>query len=460
MGLRPARDSPLEGAASIGNLARVPGARALRAIGGLAVVVVVTAAIHVPPIQDAVTHRPVDFAEQTGSWGYLLGAPLFGLWDSLSLLSLSQHYAVLAALLGLYVASMLHARRWAVSGWSRSAWLIREVGRATLALVLLFAFYAAGVLLPRPMTGLRLREDDRLAIDFHSHTSHSHDGWRLFSAARNRAWHEAGGFDVAYVTDHYTWAGVDEADRTNPKLAGERTALLSGAEIRIHRRPTNILGDRSRYLGALDADSVYMDPDALAAGYRDGGPAPTLLYTMPGGLQYVVPFTEERPSGMIGIEINDGSPRGLEQVRSERSEIIALADSMDLALLGAANLHGWGRTVASWSIMTVPGWRQMTPAEVGDAIEEVLHRDRRHAVQVLERRMPYHGGSPVLMVLTLPWLTLEHFRMLSPSERISWLLWLAVLAAIVVGRGGRGATSSVDRFGRSSTASGSTPWGG
>ncbi|MDH3271587.1 MAG: hypothetical protein OEN56_09660 [Gemmatimonadota bacterium] len=403
----------------------------------LSTLVVGTALFSVPPIQDAVTGLPVEFAEQTRPWSYLIGSPLFGVWDSLSLLTLSQHYAMLSTFVGLYIAWRMRA---AVAGRpaneathvvSFAGTAAREMGRAVLAIIALLAFYAAGMALPRPMTGIRLAEQDRLSIDFHSHTHYSHDGWSLFSAARNRAWHEAGGFDVAYVTDHYTWAGFDDADLENPARVGERTVLLSGAEIRIHQRPTNILGDRVRYLRALDTDSVYMSADSLEARYRRDGVPPTLLYTMPGRLQYVVPFTEEAPSGVIGIEINDGSPRGLEQVRSERSDIIALADSMDLALLGAANLHGWGRTVASWSIMTIPGWQSMTPIEMGDAIEEVLHRERRNAVQVLERRMPYHGGSPVLAVLTLPWLTLEHFRMLGLSERLVWLVWIGIAAAIV-----------------------------
>ncbi|MBT8489217.1 MAG: hypothetical protein HKN72_03280 [Gemmatimonadetes bacterium] len=389
----------------------------------------VTAAISLAPIQDAVSGGPVGFAEQTRPIAYLLGAPLFGIWDSLSLLSLSQHYAVLATLVALYLGSVSRARRWTVPGRSLRAWAVREAGRAGSALLLLVTFYAAGVVLPRPMTGIRLSEPDLVAIDFHSHTHYSHDGWSLFSAARNREWHEGGGFDVAYVTDHYTWAGVDEAARDNPQRVGERTVLISGAEIRIHRRPTNILGDRSRYLGALDADSVYMDPELLADEARRSGRPPTLLYTMPGGLEWVLPFTADLPSGMIGIEINDGSPRGLEQVRSQRREIIALADSMDLALIGAANLHGWGRTVASWSIMEIPGWQEMTPEGVGDAIEATLHRERRAAVQVLERRMPYHDGSPLLVVTSLPWLTMEHFRMLSLDERASWLLWIAVVVA-------------------------------
>ena len=394
------------------------------------VLVVVTALVAVSPLSDAVTGESVPFARPSQPPAYLFFAPLFGVWDTLSLLTLSQHYAVIVTLVALYVSLRLRAaagrrgdpspaRRGLVRGLSM------EAGYAVLALVGLLAFYAAGMLLPRPMTGIVLDDEDLLAIDFHSHTHRSHDGWGLFSAPRNRDWHEQGGFHAAYVTDHYTWRGFDEADVDNPVRSGERTVLLEGAEIRIHRRPTNILGGRARYLSALDADSVYMDPDAVER-MDPGGRPPTFLYTMPGGLQYLVPFTEETPSGMIGIEINDGSPRGLEQVRRERKEILALADSVDLALIGAANLHGWGRTVASWSVMRIPGWSGLTPLELGDAIEGELHRSRRNSVQVVERRMPYHQGAPLRVALTLPWITLEHFRMLSVAERLSWLLWLGV----------------------------------
>jgi hypothetical protein len=395
-----------------------------------AILVVLSALVAVPPLHDAVTGGPVLFAVHMQPLGYLVGAPLFGVWDTLSLLTLTQHYAVLVTLIALYVSRRVHVTRAArLRALSRPApWPRRaggEVLRGLLALIALLAFYAAAMVLPRPMTGIRLSDDDLLSIDFHSHTNHSHDGRSSFTAPRNRAWHEAGGFDAAYVTDHYTWEGFDESDVDNPEFAGERTAMLEGAEIRIHGRPTNALGSRDRYLFSLDADSIYMEPDSLRAAHARGERPPTLFYTMPGRLDQVVPYSDETPSGMIGIEINDGSPRGLEQVKAERVEIIALADSVDLALLGAANLHGWGRTVASWSVMRIPGWQEMRPAELNEAIDESLHANRRSAVMVVERRLPYHHGSSFKLAMTIPWLTWEHFRMLSWGERLSWLLWLA-----------------------------------
>lgn len=403
------------------------GSRGVRVSLAIAVLVVVSAAFAVDPLWDAVTAAPLPFAVQTLPLAYLVAAPLFGAWDTLSLLALSQHYAVLVTLMALYVAARLRAPR---GTRSRLRAVGFEVVRAGLSLVGLLAFYAVGLLVARPMTGIELSGPDLVAVDFHSHTNHSHDGRGSFSAARNRAWHESGGFDVAYVTDHSTWQGVDDATPDNPPRAGEGTVLLSGAEIRIHRQRTNVLGDRDRYLFALDSARIYMNPDSLAADYERGGRPPTLLFTMPGALSSLVPFTDETPSGVVGIELNDASPRGLEQVRFERQEIIALADSLDLALLAAADLHGWGSTVASWGVMSIAGWQGMTPEQLGDAIEESLHEERRDAVLVVERRMPYHDGSSVKLALTLPWVVWEHFRMLSWAERLSWLLWVAIVGAV------------------------------
>jgi hypothetical protein len=402
----------------------------------LALLIVLSASFGTTTLVDAVSGLPADTAEPTRPLAFLIGAPLFGVWDSLSLLTASQHYAVVLTLVAAYIVIRLIrlVRRVPLRAPGAGRGLVAratgETARALAALGVLLAFYAAGLLVPRPMVGIELADPELMSVDFHSHTMYSHDGWGLFTARRNRAWHEGGGFNVGYVTDHYTWRGVDAATVDNPERVGERTALLSGAEIRIHQRPTNILGDRWRYLFALDSDSIYMEPDSLRArGDVDGKP-PTLLYTMPGQLQYVVPFSDTDRSGVIGIEINDGSPRGLEQVRRDRREILALADSADLAVVAAANLHGWGRTVAAWSVMRIPGWQEMTPEEVGDAIEAKLHAERRASVDVVERRMPYHGESGVLLALTLPRLGWEHFRMLSLGERLSWLLWLGLVGGL------------------------------
>ena len=360
--------------------------RSFRGPLAVAAVVALSTLVAVPALRDATTHQTFPPATLHHPPGYLIGAPLFGLWDTLSLLTVTQHYAVLATLIVLYAACRLVAAR------ATRPHLAREALFAVAALAALLAFYAAAALIPRPMAAIRLASPDLVAVDFHSHTNHSHDGWSLFTAARNRAWHEAGGFDAAYITDHYIWAGVDEALPANPARAGDRTVLLSGMEVRLRDRHTNI----------------------------------------PGPLDQIVPLGPGTPAGVIGVELSDGAPRGLEQVREQRGEILALADAMDLAVVAGTNHHGWGRTVAAWSVMRLPGWRDMSPDRLGSAIEGALHRERRRAVTVIERRVPYHDGSAVKLAATVPLLLWSHFRTLNPWQRVSWLAWSAIWAAVRV----------------------------
>ena len=415
-----------------------------RSGGPLAVacLVVLSAPFAVAPLRDAVTLGPYPDASLHQPFGYLLGAPVFGVWDTLSLLAVSQHYAVLATLVLVYAA-------WRIVAWRRPhpprplpLRLALELLRAFGALAALLAFYAAAALLPRPMTGIRLAPADLLAVDFHSHTNHSHDGWALFTAARHRAWHEAGGFDAAYITDHYTWAALDEALPANPARAGDRTVVLSGMEVRLRNRHTNLLGDRSRYVFALDSTGYHLSPDAIAAAQGGGAPPPTMIYALPGRLDVIVPFARGggvgaggegaagSPAGVVGVELIDGAPRGLEQGRSRRAEILALADSMDLALVAGTNHHGWGSTVPGWSVMRIPEWRAMSPDALGAAIEGRLHDERRRAVAVVERRVPYHDGSAIGVAAHVPLLAWGHFRALTVAERLSWLAWAALWMAV------------------------------
>lgn len=407
----------------------------------LLALVALGALVATPPLHDATTGATVPSAHLHQPLGYLLLAPLFGIWDTLSLLTVSQHYAVLATLILIYLFRRVHtvrtgrrelaadpatAEEAAHPGFSVML-AVLELGGALFFLIALLAFYAAAVFLPRPMVALRLDDPDLLAVDFHSHTNHSHDGWSRFTVARSRAWHEAGGFGAAYITDHYTWAGVDEAAPANPPRAGERTVMLSGMEVRLRNRHVNLLGDRDRYVFALDSTGHHLVPDSIAAARERGAAPVTMLYTIPGPIVQIVPLAPGSPAGVVAVELSDGAPRGLEQVKAERAEILAIADSMDLAVVAGSNMHGWGRTVAAWSVMRVPGWRVMSPDELGGAIEEVLHRDRRGAVVVAERRMPYHDGTWVGVAVTVPWLLWEHFRMLTVAERGSWIAWIGIL---------------------------------
>ncbi len=67
-------------------------------------------------------------------------------------------------------------------------------GTKGLTLVLFLVFLGWAALIPRPMARLVSSDRSDLLIDFHSHTSYSHDGRKSFTPAANRRWHERQGF--------------------------------------------------------------------------------------------------------------------------------------------------------------------------------------------------------------------------------------------------------------------------
>ncbi|MBX6332152.1 MAG: hypothetical protein IRY91_09940 [Gemmatimonadaceae bacterium] len=392
--------------------------------GGVTLLVVLGWLAALPPLIDGETRRAAAGAQLHHGVGYLLASPICDVMDALTLLSVRQTIALILSLIVLYVIARLVLRR-------RPSGVARELGLAAVALVGLIAFYAAGVFVPRPMAALVVADSDAVSIDFHSHTSYSHDARRGFGVAENLAWHRAAGFGVTYITDHKSFAGAAEGMLTNPARAGEGLVVLSGIEFVADHDHLNALGATARdtaWLRTATHDSGVPDPN---------GVEPVLLQTIPENLNRVpVPDAAGR-HGVLAIELADGAPRGIDQAQRDRARILRIADSLDLAVVAASNNHGWGRTAVAWSVMRLPGWRALTPDALGRAIQDRIRTARRHAVQVIERRSPDPGRSRLALAATLPAVTWNLFRTLSPAQRLSWLAWAWGIAALVAARTSR-----------------------
>lgn len=361
-------------------------------------------------------------AELRVGWGYVLMAPAANVLDTLSVLTLGQHWAVLATLVLIYVAWRLLRRR------DRLGWLRRvgvELGVALLSLAGLVAFYAYGMLGPRPMAAVAPSDPEVLVLDVHSHTDHSHDGRGGFGAEDNRAWHAGAGFDAVYVSDHRTWGGWLDAVPANPERAGQGTVLLPALEIKWATKYASALGEPFRYRSSVEGNDLI--PDSMYAMLERGGPRPTLVLTIPEQLDDVPPATEDS-IGFVAIEVSDASPRGLRQSRRDRALILRMVDSLDLAPVAATNNHGWGRTAAAWTLMRLPGWREMTPDRLGAAIEDAFHEQRQQAARVVERRSPWFGESPAALLPTVPAIAWQMFGGMGARERVAWLVWAWLLA--------------------------------
>ncbi len=321
-------------------------------------------------------------------------SPVASTLEGLSLLPSRDHLAI--ALSIVIVAAVWGALPASSSGAMRWPGRAQRVLRFALGGAFAFAtVYLAGALAPWPMAQLRLDDPDELAVDFHSHTLESHDGRWDFTLERNRAWHRDGGFDVAYVTDHADSAAV----RTLEGVDHEGPVLLGGAEF-----CTN--GAHVVRLGRAD------DPTAV------------LLLTTP----FPAPSLERlRVAGTVvsGVEVADASPRGLQWMMDPPPQLARAAAMPALVPVASSNLHGWGRTVAAWSVLRLPGWRSNSPEQLDARIRDLLRSGNRGAARVILRNSQrLAAGGAASTALALPRLAWSVLRSLDNEEVGVWLAWL------------------------------------
>jgi len=413
----------------------VPSRRATRAAASVITLLVLLSWIAAAsPVRDALTLASLPGVRLMRPFWYVVLAPACTVLDALTLLSVRQNLAVILSLALIYVlwriVRWFAGRRLARRSALRSA--LRELRLALRALGVLVAVYGIGIVAPRPMAALRVSDPDAVIVDVHSHTNYSHDGRADFSPRVNRAWHRAAGFDVAYITDHRSFDGATEAMALNPRVAGDSIVMLSGLEFVMHNSHLVALG-----LTAPDERWLYVDRQKTHPNWPPlVRPPPVLIQTIPENLDNLPPPDSSGTHGVLGIELSDGAPRGIEQAQRDRARILHLSDSLHLALVAASNNHGWGRTAVAWSVLRIPGWRALTPDSLDDAIQRRIRTARRQAVQVIERRSPSADRSRVALSATLPAVAWNLFVTLSPVERVSWIVWAWIVAALIV-RAGR-----------------------
>jgi hypothetical protein len=394
----------------------------------LTLLVLISSAFAVPAVRDAVTLREPIEAHLALSDGYLMLAPVSAVLDHLTLLTIPQHIALVLWAIALFAVWRVFVGGRA-SRAGRATGLGREVVAAVLLLVCIVVVYAAAAVLPRPMAQLQTTDLTVVPIDFHTHTLYSHDGRPGWTPSDVRAWHEAAGFGAAYVTDHRTLDGAREGIASNASQAGQGVLLLQGLEAVDHGEHVNILGAGNHFTGITTPDLRDVDDQALSLASLIPNAEPVLIETLPGDLSHMVAAHGPGTAGVRAIELIDGSPRGLTQSRRDRSAIVHLADSLDLALVMGSDNHGWGRATPGWTMMRLIDWRSLGTDSLSKRIERVMRIGGRGSTKVFERRVADGGNmlSVVFSGITIPW---RMFTTLSPEERVAWLIWIWVIACL------------------------------
>lgn len=378
----------------------------------ITMLVLATVAFAQSPLRDAVTHGDVTGMRLAISREFAMVAPFCAVLDMQSLFTVPQHIAVLVTLLIGFVV-------WRVLAFARSTtypvWR-QELGSLVIVLLVPIGLLLINVLMPRPMARLVVDDASLVSVDVHAHTASSHDARPDWTQARVRDWHEKSGFHVAYITDHKRFGGAIDAVATNPQRAGDGVVLLSGLEMRSRGQHVNVLSMTQA------ETSFVVHGDHLVQGIRlADGRAPLIVQTIPfnfagfsGPGQDTLPVTR-------AIELNDGAPRGLTTGLKRHAEILRLADSLNLALVAGSDNHGWGNTASGWTLVRVPGWRDMSPAALAVALETEMGRGRA-ATQVVERRTPVLLSIPQV-AMTVPIALISAARGLTMPERVSWIAW-------------------------------------
>lgn len=375
---------------------------------------VITAVFSLPPLVDVANpDAPVSASLRT-PLAYDVVAPFSNILDALTILSLAQYAATFAFGAGIFIAFWTY-------GATRSRAGIRAGKFARAALGFVGGTVAvAGIMLvaSRPMASLAVADRDLIAVDFHSHTEASHDGRPGFNAEKNREWHSSSGFDAAYVTDHSTFDGALSASVRNPARAGGGTVLLPGVELRD--------ADEHPILIGVDPKRMRItSPDWEGAAVEaDGGPAPPLLLlSLPGNIRRIPIGETNGAVRLAGIEAADGSPRGMGQSARDRVDILAVAEKHHLAILSGSDNHGWGRTAPAWSIMRIPGWRDLTPEALDIAIRRTIIANGLRAIQVIARRTAPPPQNKMESALGGVAIALVTLRTMNIPDRLSWILW-------------------------------------
>jgi hypothetical protein len=362
----------------------------------LVFLLLVTAIHPLSPLVDAMTGSAPGDADLDRPVLYVMFAPISNVLDGLTFFSLSRAKWALAVWV-VVLAAWGALRRGPSQAPVRTR---RRVARALLGPAIVILLGAAAVLLPRPVPRLVKTSGAGTVIDYHAHTSASHDGRPGWTLARLAAWHARQGFDASYVTDHNVIY-----DGSLPPAAGTPISLLPGVEWSVYRQHVVAIGPVEPLPRDSFGGSGARMRGIFAAIERQGALG---IASLP---EYWRNYRDELGTfvvaGADGFEIVNCSPKGLEFPERGRRAVLELAAGHNLVVVGASDNHGWGQATCVWNLSR-PG-------------SQGFQNNRVFARPLALRQ----GDGPAwAAALTQPWFML---RSLSWSERASWLTWVFMI---------------------------------
>ncbi len=353
----------------------------------LLALVLVTSLDPLPALVDAARGTPAFDADLVRPAAYTALAPLSNALDALTFLSLDRARWFLIV----WVAALV---LWGLLSRGSPA---QRFARAAVAPAGLLLLGLAAMVLPRPVPQLVAADSSLTVIDYHAHTSASHDGRRDWTAEDLAGWHAAQGFAASYVTDH------NAVFSRRPDATA--IPLLPGVEWSVYRQHVIALGDTV----GIDRAPYERDTPGMLTLFRALHRAGAIgIASLPEYWRYHWDDLDAFvTAGVDGFEIVNCAPRALGFPAPARRRMLALAAEHDLLVVGASDNHGWGRVTCVWNLSS--------PSAHGYRANRVIVRSVALAQADWQAwTAPY----------TQPWLMLQS---LSWSERSSWITWIVVI---------------------------------
>jgi hypothetical protein len=331
------------------------------------------------PLLDAATLAPAEGFRLVIPASHLLLTPWSTLGDLTACSSLPQ-----VIMLVLFLWALVGPVAWAVAGYGRDE---RRSPKAALRALgawglFLAAALAWGVLAPRAPARIEAADPELMAVDFHSHTSLSHDGRSWFTPAENLAWHGRAGYGAAFITDHNRGDGYDRA-RDAWRGAADGAAPLKGEELSLHGAHVLLYGaprvaDPNEYAGLAGLEQFLRDSRKHLGGLA----VPSLPEYWEHHRSRVAKLADW---GAAGFEIVAASPKGLAVPPEFRAAVVSMCRQRGLFVTGGTDNHGYGSTSCVASFVRAPGWRGMDAAARESAVMNALTRGGFFAVRVVAR---------------------------------------------------------------------------
>lgn len=358
----------------------------------LVLLLLVTAIHPLPALVDVITGSAPGDADLERPISYVLFAPLSNTLDALTFFSQARAEWFLAfwiVVLGAW--GTLQAR--AAVTWQR------RIVRILVGPTILIALGVAAVLLPRPVPRLVTDDSAGTVIDYHAHTKASHDGRPGWTVERLAAWHARQGFEASYVTDHNViYDGAMPPD-------GTPITLLPGVEWSVFGQHVVAIGPVEAVPRDSFGDNTARMVRIFSTIERQGALS---IASLP---EYWRNHRDDLGAfvvaGVDGFEIVNCAPKALGFSSEARRQVLELAASHDLLVVGASDNHGWGEVTCVWNVSQ--------PGAQGFRTNRVFARPL-----ALIQGDWLAWTAPV----TQPWFML---RALSWSERISWLTWVVII---------------------------------